>query len=157
MSGTKGGYWRLELFDGGSKNGARARCDFRGANGKSTFVVAGKQLDDGRRHTVTCSRTGGKVAITVDGKMSSNSFSLDRIANTAEITIGAEPTGGDAYLGLLRRGPPDLPVAPLAVVAPVGRARSGTGGSADQAIYLTLCVEGAVVCRPSQCGGYFSW
>jgi hypothetical protein len=101
LSGTKGGYYKLELFDGGTKNGARARCYFRGANGNSKSAGGGRQLDDGRWHTVTCSRTGGKVTITVDGRTSSNSFSLGKLANTAEITIGAKPTGGDAYLGLL--------------------------------------------------------
>jgi hypothetical protein len=99
VSGTKGGYYKLELFDGGSTNGARARCYFRGANGNSKSVVGGKNLNDGRWHRVTCSRKGGKVIITVDGKTSSNSFSLGKLANTAEITIGAKPTGGDAYLG----------------------------------------------------------
>jgi len=101
VSGTKGGYYKLELFDGGTENGARARCYFRGPTGKSKSVVGGKKLGDGRWHTIACSRRGGKVTITVDGRTSSNSFSLGKLANAAEITIGAKPTGGDAYLGLI--------------------------------------------------------
>jgi hypothetical protein len=92
-----GGYYKLELFTG--NGGARARCYFRDDDGTSKSVVRGNGLSDGKWHQLSCSRTADRVTITVDGSSSSNSVSLDNIANSSEVTIGAKPTGGDAFKG----------------------------------------------------------
>jgi hypothetical protein len=92
-----GGYYKLELFTG--NGGARARCYFRDDDGSSKSVVKGSGLSDGRWHQLTCTRTADRVTITVDGSSNSNDVSLDNIANSSDITIGAKPTGGDAFRG----------------------------------------------------------
>jgi len=92
-----GGYYTLELFTG--NGGARARCFFRDDDGTSKSVVKGSGLSDGKWHQLTCSRTDDRVTITVDGSSSSNDVSLGRIANNSDVTIGAKPTGGDAFRG----------------------------------------------------------
>jgi hypothetical protein len=97
ISGDGGGYYKLELFTG--NGGARARCYFRDEGGTSKSVVKGSGLSDGDWHQVTCTKTDDKVTITVDGASSSNDVRLGRIANDSEVTIGAKPTGGDAFKG----------------------------------------------------------
>jgi hypothetical protein len=97
ISGDDGGYYKLELFTG--NGGARARCYFRDEDGTSKSVVKGSGLSDGAWHQLTCTKTDDKVTITVDGASSSNDVRLGRIANDSEVTIGAKPTGGDAFKG----------------------------------------------------------
>jgi hypothetical protein len=92
-----GGYYKLEVFTG--NGGARARCYFRDDDGTSKSVVKGSGLSDGQWHQITCSRTPDRVTATVDGSSSSNDVRLDRISNNSEVTIGAKPTGGDAFRG----------------------------------------------------------
>ena len=92
-----GGYYKLELFTG--NGGARARCYFRDNDGTSKSVVRGSGLSDGKWHQLTCTRTANQVTITVDGNSSSNDVQLDGISNSSEVTIGAKPTGGDAFRG----------------------------------------------------------
>jgi hypothetical protein len=92
-----GGYYKLELFTG--NGGARARCFFRDDDGTSKSVVRGSGLSDGKWHQLTCTRTADRVTITVDGSSSSNNVTLDSIANSSDVTIGAKPTGGDAFRG----------------------------------------------------------
>jgi hypothetical protein len=97
ISGDGGGYYKLELFTG--NGGARARCYFRDESGTSKSVVKGSGLSDGKWHQLTCTKTDDHVTITVDGAGNSNAVRLGRIANDAEVTIGAKPTGGDAFNG----------------------------------------------------------
>jgi hypothetical protein len=97
ISGDEGGYYKLELFTG--NGGARARCFFRDEDGTSKSVVKGSGLSDGAWHQLTCTKTDDKMTITVDGASSSNDVRLGRIANDSEVTIGAKPTGGDAFKG----------------------------------------------------------
>ncbi len=62
-------------------------------------MVRGSGLSDGRWHQLTCTRTADRVTITVDGSSNSNDVSLDTITNSSDVTIGAKPTGGDAFKG----------------------------------------------------------
>ena len=68
------------------------------AGGESLHAVL-SGLSDGEWHQLTCTRTDDKVTITVDGSSLSNDVSLGRIANSSDVTIGAKPTGGDAFRG----------------------------------------------------------
>ena len=97
ISGDEGGYYKLELFTG--NGGARARCFVRDESGASKSVVKGTGLSDGAWHQLTCTKTDGKLTITVDGASSSNDANFGRIANDSGITIGGKPTGGDAFKG----------------------------------------------------------
>jgi hypothetical protein len=106
ISGDDGGYYKLELFTG--TGGARARCYFRDENGTFKSVVKGSGLSDGRWHQLGCARNGDRITITVDGSSSSTDASLGRIANSSDITIGAKPTGTDAYKGLIDQARIDI-------------------------------------------------
>jgi len=97
ISGDDGGYYKLELFTG--NGGARARCYFRDEDGTSKSVVKGSGLSDGSWHGLSCTKSDGKITITVDGSSSSNDVHLGRIANSSEITIGGKPTGTDNFRG----------------------------------------------------------
>ncbi len=99
VDGNAGGYYKLEVFLGVS-GGARARCFFRDGDGTQISVVRGTGLSDGQWHLLTCSRTGGNVSIKVDSGTSSNPVTgLGSIANTAELTVGAQLPGGDFFKG----------------------------------------------------------
>ncbi len=97
ISGSAGGYYKLELFSG--NGGARASCYFRDGRGTSISVVKGSGLSDGSWHQLTCSRVGNSFRITVDGATSTNEKSLGGIANGDGLTVGAKPTGGDVFDG----------------------------------------------------------
>ena len=100
VSGSSGGNYKLELFSG--NGGARARCSWKDGDGTSITAVRGAGLSDGAWHHLVCTRQGSQVQITVDGSSSSNTQSaLGSIANTSELTVGAKPTGGDAFLGTM--------------------------------------------------------
>jgi hypothetical protein len=97
-SDSNGGYFKLELFQ--SNNSARARCYAKGSSGNAG-IQGGTNLNDGQWHQLTCTRTGSRWQITVDGTTSSETDAFGRIANTADVTIGAKPTNEDWYNGLI--------------------------------------------------------
>jgi len=99
ISGTAGGYYKLELFEG--NNTARARCFFRDGSGFDISVVKGTNLNDGDWHRLTCRRVGNTFSLVIDGATSSNEKSLGAIANGDGLTVGAKPTGGDVFDGLI--------------------------------------------------------
>ena len=99
VSGSAGGNYKLELFNGNGT--ARARCAWKDGQGAGVTVVRGTNLHDGRWHELTCSRSGSTFTLTVDGATSSNPGRLGSIANTAELTIGAKATDTDVFKGLI--------------------------------------------------------
>jgi hypothetical protein len=99
VAGSTGGYYKLEVFTG--NGGARARCAFRDANGLSTSVVRGTGLNDGQWHQLACAKKADRVTLTVDGSANSTVVSLAGISNSSELTVGAKPSGGDNYSGLI--------------------------------------------------------
>jgi Concanavalin A-like lectin/glucanases superfamily len=99
VDGSSGGYYKLEVFNG--NGGARARCAFRDGSGLRTSVVKGTGLNNGQWHGLVCSRKSDRVTLTVDGSPNSTVVSLGSIANSSELTVGAKPTGGDNYSGLI--------------------------------------------------------
>jgi hypothetical protein len=99
VDGSSGGYYKLEVFTG--NGGARARCAFRDGSGLRTSVVRGMGLSDGRWHELICARKSDRVTLTVDGSPNSTVVTLGRIANSSDLTVGAKPSGGDNYSGLI--------------------------------------------------------
>jgi hypothetical protein len=99
VDGSSGGYYKLEVFNG--NGGARARCFFRDGAGVRTSVVKGTGLNNGQWHELVCSRKSDRVTLTVDGSPNSTTASIGSIANSSDLTIGAKPTGGDNYSGLI--------------------------------------------------------
>jgi Concanavalin A-like lectin/glucanases superfamily len=99
VDGSSGGYYKLEVFNG--NGGARARCFFRDGSGVRTSVVRGTGLSNGQWHQLACTRKSDRVTITVDGSSNSTAATIGSIANSSELTIGAKPSGGDNYSGLI--------------------------------------------------------
>lgn len=99
VDGSSGGYYKLEVFTG--NGGARARCFFRDGSGVRTSVVRGTGLNNGQWHELICTKKSDRVTLTVDGSPNSTVVSLGGIANSSELTIGAKPTGGDNFSGLI--------------------------------------------------------
>ncbi|MCZ3389315.1 MAG: hypothetical protein LH645_09430 [Actinomycetia bacterium] len=93
---TTGGNWKLEILQNGY-----AYCQFQGSSGKVT-VSRGPDLSDGHWHTISCTRYGSSVRITVNGSSTTKSGSTGTIANTSTMYVGAKDSSGeDQYVGLL--------------------------------------------------------
>jgi hypothetical protein len=98
VSESQGGDYKLELFR--ANDAAKARCYAKGSGG-SDGITGGNNLNDGQWHQLTCERFGSSWRITVDGVTTSENASIGRIANTADVTIGAKPTNEDWFDGLI--------------------------------------------------------
>jgi hypothetical protein len=98
VSDSAGGDYKLELFP--SNGAAKARCYAKGSAG-SEGITGGNNLNDGQWHQLTCARQGSKWMVTVDGTTNSENGSIGRIANSADVTIGAKPTNEDWFNGLI--------------------------------------------------------
>jgi hypothetical protein len=96
---SSGGYWKMELFNG--NGGVRAECFWKAAHGRTISAVRGTGLNDNQWHHIVCRRSGNTFSITVDGRTTSNTAELGSIANTAGVTVGQRPGGGDVYKGLM--------------------------------------------------------
>jgi hypothetical protein len=96
-----GGYWKVELYN--QSGSARARCLWRDNAGHQTSLVQGSNLQNGAWHTITCALQGNQTRMTVDGNTKTNTPAspIGTISNTRATTIGAKPTGGDWYNGLV--------------------------------------------------------
>jgi hypothetical protein len=96
LSSTSGGDYKMEILGGG-----QASCLFRGSGGEVT-VTGGTNLANNAWHTVTCSRTGNSVVLTVDGSSVTRTGGTGSIANSSTVYIGAKDgSGADQYRGLM--------------------------------------------------------
>jgi hypothetical protein len=96
LSSTSGGDYKLEILGGG-----QAFCLFRGSAGQ-VQVTGGANLANNAWHTLSCSRAGNTVVLTVDGSSVSRTGSTGSIANSATVYIGAKNTAGaDQYRGVM--------------------------------------------------------
>jgi hypothetical protein len=98
VSESPGGDYKLELFR--SNDAAKARCYAKGGSGPAG-ITGGNNLNDGQWHQLTCTRHGSTWQLTVDGTNYSETDAIGRIANEADVTIGAKPTNEDWFDGLI--------------------------------------------------------
>ncbi len=96
---VSGGNFKLQIPSG------IVECLFRGSS-RSLAVSSPKRLNDGRWHTVRCTRTGSGVTLFVDGaKVAHTSGWTGRIANSWPLSIGGKTdcdqidVGCDYYAG----------------------------------------------------------
>jgi hypothetical protein len=94
QSNTAGTY-KMEILITG-----RAFCRFAGTGG-ALSITAGPDLSDNRWHTITCKKTSSNVTLTVDGASFSKSGSVGSISSSIVLVLGAKPTGGDWYKGIM--------------------------------------------------------
>jgi hypothetical protein len=70
----------------------RAVCRFVGSNTTSTglLIHAGPVLNDGKWHTVTCTKTDTRITLGVDGVAHSKSGTVGSISNSGPLVLGAK-------------------------------------------------------------------
>ena len=93
--GTFGGSeYKVELQHSG-----QASCGFEGSAGYSE-LIAGPRVNDGKWHTVQCTKAPTAIQLVVDGKIFTQSANVGSISNSASLVIGARPDA-DWYSGSL--------------------------------------------------------
>lgn len=92
--GIPGGQYKLELQPSG-----QASCGFAGSN-RSTELIAGPAISDGRWHEVKCVKTRTSIRLIVDGRQFSKRARIGSISTPSDLTIGARP-GSEFFRGLL--------------------------------------------------------
>lgn len=90
LASNPGGSWKIEIAQDG-----RALCNYRKTSSKKVQIVNGPQLNDGKWHTISCTKTGTKVTLTVDSTSYSVTKSIGTIANSDSILVGAKTTLGE--------------------------------------------------------------
>jgi hypothetical protein len=101
LSGTSGGYWKLEIYPNSDHSKALARCQMKGSSNATKITNAPSDLADGNWHTISCTKTDGTVTLVVDGHSYAKSVHIGSIANSADLTLGAKRSGGDWYEGVM--------------------------------------------------------
>jgi hypothetical protein len=104
-SAKAGPEYKIELFP---KNGkALALCFFSGVLAHKQ-ITAGPALNDGKWHTITCTKTSNQISLTVDGVVvKTAAIQIGTITHkVSALTIGWKPASGtkgeDFYIGRLR-------------------------------------------------------
>jgi len=81
----------------------RAVCRFVGSKTSKTGILihTGPTLNDGRWHTIGCTKTDTNISLVVDGKTFTKNGTVGSISNTGPLTLGAKPgkTFSDFYNG----------------------------------------------------------
>jgi concanavalin A-like lectin/glucanase superfamily protein len=99
LSSTTGGYWKMEIYANSSRTQGQAMCQMKGSLNTTGTFVAGPNLADGRWHTIQCVKRATSVSVVVDGITYTKNVAVGRIANTAQLTVGAKNGGGDWFNG----------------------------------------------------------
>jgi hypothetical protein len=95
LASTPGGYYKVEIVRSG-----QAVCLF-GGSVSSWTLIGGRDLSDGRWHSITCRKTLHQVTLLVDGTIAKQRpRTIGSIANSATLILGAKP-GADFYRGVL--------------------------------------------------------
>ena len=104
-SSKAGQEYKIELFP---KNGqALALCFFSGALAHKQ-ITAGPTLNDGKWHTITCTKTASQISLIVDGiTVKTAAIQIGTITHKiSPLTLGWKPASGtsgeDFYIGKLR-------------------------------------------------------
>ena len=81
----------------------RAVCHFVGSKTSKNGILihTGPTLNDGKWHTISCTKANSSISLVVDGKTFTKSGTVGSISNTGPLTLGAKPgsTFSDFYNG----------------------------------------------------------
>ena len=71
----------------------RAVCRFVGSKTSKTGILihTGPTLNDGKWHTISCTKGNTNISLVVDGKTFTKSGTVGSISNTGPLTLGAKP------------------------------------------------------------------
>ncbi len=98
LSGTNGGEYKLEIINVNGQ--ARALCLVKDSNKVVASIRGTTSLDDGKAHTLTCTKTSTGVTLNSgSGAVRTKRVTrLGSISNSAALVIGAKtPSGGDDF------------------------------------------------------------
>ena len=81
-------FYKLEI-----RHDNRAVCRFVGSATSKTGILihTGPKLNDGKWHTLTCTKDDTQIALIVDGKSFTKAGVVGSISNTGPLTLGAKP------------------------------------------------------------------
>jgi hypothetical protein len=99
LSSTTGGYWKMEIYPNSSHTQGQAMCQMKGSVATTGTFKAGPNLADGQWHTIQCVKRATSVSVVVDNTTYTKNVAVGRIANTAQLTVGAKNGGGDWFNG----------------------------------------------------------
>jgi hypothetical protein len=99
LGSTSGGYWKIEAYPNSAHTKASGLCQMKGSAGHIKITGAPVSLNNNQWHTLTCAKTGSSVTLTVDGTNYRKTVTIGSIANGDPLTVGADRTGDDAYIG----------------------------------------------------------
>jgi hypothetical protein len=86
---TKGGDYKMEIKQAADPTVGRLHCFFRGSGGRVSQVL-GRDVVDGRWHTLRCEKTSTSVVVTVDGRSVTKTGSAGNIDNASGVMVGAK-------------------------------------------------------------------
>ena len=71
----------------------RAVCRFVGSKTSKTGILihTGPTLNDGKWHTISCTKANTSISLAVDGKTFTKSGTVGSISNSGPLTLGAKP------------------------------------------------------------------
>jgi len=134
---TSGGYWKIEIYPNSAHTKANGLCQMKGSSGHIKITGTPVSLNNDQWHTITCTKTNSNVTLTVDGTSYRKSVTIGSIANGDPLTVGADRTGDDAYIGdmdevsyTIGSGPPPPPPDGIFQVQTAKASASGTSISA---------------------------
>jgi hypothetical protein len=92
-AGVAGMQYRMEIMFTG-----KAKCFFTGDRSNAA-ITARPVLNDGRFHTVICTKTSSTIGVIVDGEAKTKNVVIGSIVNATDISIGAKLPSGDDFVG----------------------------------------------------------
>lgn len=104
LSSTDGGSYKVEILKKQHGTIAVATCHYIGSSDRAGVGIKQLNLADGLWHSITCTKTGDAISITVDGTTNSKSVRIGSIANAMPVWLGAKfrrSSPLDLYQGLM--------------------------------------------------------
>jgi hypothetical protein len=86
-----GAFYKMEMVYNKSTGNMRLECALRDTAGAHAIVsTSGNTLNDGKWHTLMCSKTARTISLTVDGRVHTNKARLGNLSTTLPLNFGAE-------------------------------------------------------------------
>jgi hypothetical protein len=102
LASTSGGEYKVEVVNAGGV--AKALCLVKDSNKHVASIRGGPNLNDGKAHTILCTKTATGVTLKIDTIKRTYTKTvtggLGSVANAGSLTIGAKAdSGGDWFSG----------------------------------------------------------
>ena len=93
-----GPYYKMEMVYKKATGNMRLVCALRDAGGAhATVSTSGNALNDGKWHTLTCSKTAKTISLTNDGHVHTKSATLGDLSSKRPLNFGAEQLGPKSF------------------------------------------------------------